>query len=82
MENFARTRSIWQNRTGNARKFLLGGAEVVDKNTVAAFVGHGVEYGIYLEYRWQRKYAILEKSVQAYSVETSREIGKLLGKLR
>lgn len=81
MENYARTRSIWQNRTGDARRYLTGGA-LADKDSISAFVSHGVWYGIYLELAMQRKYAILEKAVKAYEKETTQNIIEFLQKIK
>lgn len=82
MENFARNRSIWSwNRTGDARRRLLGGA-LPGKDDVSAFVGHGVFYGKFLELSYQRKYAILQKAVEEYKGETVKKIIDLINKLK
>lgn len=82
MENFARNRSIWSwNRTGDARRRLIGGA-MPGKDEVSAFVGHGVFYGKFLELAHQRKYAILQKAVEEYRTETAKEIIDLINRLK
>lgn len=81
MENFARNRSIWVNRTGDARRRLIGGV-LPGKDEVSAFVGHGVFYGQFLELSYQRKYAILQKAVEAYKNETTKNVIDLISKLR
>lgn len=52
----------------------FGGSEAVDypspsdlaKNTVALYLSHGMQYGVYLETRHQGRYAIIMSTLQAF----------------
>ena len=53
----------WEDRTGDARAGLS--AEIMrDKLEFQLAVFHTVDYGIWLEVRWNGKYAILQRAVE------------------
>lgn len=58
MEAFARQNASWQDRTTDARKGLSGQA-FADAGLVGASIVHSVPYGIWLENRFERRYAII-----------------------
>jgi len=62
MESFAKAYAPWTDRTGNARQSLF---TIVDdqKKKVVLYLSHGMEYGVYLELRWQGKYAIIMPTI-------------------
>lgn len=67
-ENYAKTNKPWTDRTGHARQRLVGWVEVL-MNKVRIHIGHGVDYGVYLELCNERRYAILQPTVNAVSKE-------------
>lgn len=67
-ENYAKANKPWTDRTGHARQRLVGWVEVL-KNKVRIHIGHGVDYGVYLELCNERRYAILQPTVNAVSKE-------------
>ncbi len=69
MEAYARARAPWQNRTGKARAGLYGYADKVDDGTFIAGIAHGpdVDYGLWLEYRWNGRYAIIGPTQAAFA---------------
>ena len=61
MESYAKSNRPWQDRTEQARTRLKGKSyRKVDG--YRAEIAHGVDYGVYLEFANERKYAILEDS--------------------
>ena len=62
-ENYAKKNRPWVDRTGHARQRLTGWVEVLT-NKVRIHIGHGVDYGYWLEKRrdFNGKYQILEKA--------------------
>lgn len=64
MESYAKSNRPWTDRTGDARKLLVGFSSPL-KYGVRCNVRHGVSYGIYLEMCNERRYAILEPTVKA-----------------
>lgn len=69
MEEYAKARAPWQNRTGKARGGLYGYADKIDDGTFIAGVAHGpdVDYGIWLEMRWNGRYAIIGPTQAAFA---------------
>lgn len=62
MEAYAKQNRPWTDRTGRARQSLKGSAYKANKG-YRLEIAHGVSYGIYLEYKYNRKYAILWPTV-------------------
>lgn len=53
----------WNDRTGNARRGLK--AEVIDSgNVIGISLQHTVDYGVYLEYAMELRFAILEPTAR------------------
>ena len=67
-ENYAKQNRPWTDRTGQARQRLTGWVEMFS-DKIRIHIGHGVDYGIYLELANQRRFAILQKTVNAMSPE-------------
>lgn len=67
-ENYAKKNRPWTDRTGHARQRLTGWVEMfADK--VRIHIGHGVDYGVYLELCNEKRYAILQTTINAMSKE-------------
>lgn len=66
VQEYAQLHASWDDRTGEARKGLT--AEVVDEgpfqNSIVLY--HTVDYGIWLEIRWNGKYAIIVPTIEHY----------------
>lgn len=58
MEKFAKENAPWTDRTTDARQGLSGEA-FTDGGVVGASIVHTVPYGIWLENRFERRYAIV-----------------------
>lgn len=67
-ENYAKKNRPWTDRTGHARQRLTGWVESMT-NKVRIHIGHGVDYGVYLELAHEKRYAILQQTVNAMSQE-------------
>lgn len=81
MQNYAKINRPWTDRTGWARQRLVGWVERLS-DVIRIYIGHGVNYGIYLELAHEKRYAILQKTVNALSVEIMEGFKNLLGKLK
>jgi hypothetical protein len=58
VEEYAKNNAPWENRTGDAREGLTAlGDQRLTSYTITLF--HTVDYGIWLEVRWDGKYAII-----------------------
>lgn len=67
-ESYAKEHRPWTDRTGRARQGLTG---YVTSNGMGwrINIAHTVDYGIWLEYAREKKYAILEPTVRIKSQE-------------
>lgn len=61
---YAKASAPWTDRTGNARQGLQYRTQVSDSE-IAIILYHTMEYGFWLELAHQRRYKILEESIQA-----------------
>ena len=67
-QNYAKANRPWTDRTGHARQRLTGWIDVLS-NKIRVNIGHGVDYGIYLELCNEKRFAILQKTVNHCSKE-------------
>ena len=65
LENYAKTHARWTDRTANARQGLHSDIVELSNDTVALYIAHGMEYGVFLETKYQGRYAILWESIEA-----------------
>lgn len=69
-ENYAKRYRPWTDRTGNARRTLHGYVESIP-NGIRICIAHGMSYGYSLEYEHERRYAILDPTVQALGADVT-----------
>lgn len=62
LQNFARQNARWTDRTGHARQRLTGDSEIVN-NGYKLRLAHGVDYGKWLELAHEKRFAIIEETV-------------------
>lgn len=62
IETYGRTNRRWEDRTHEAKKRLKATVKPIGTGYRIEFA-HGVDYGIYLEMKYNKKYAILQESV-------------------
>ncbi len=75
-EAWMKSNATWRDQTGNARNGLRGQA-IVSKNRVAVVFSHSVPYGIWLEVRWDGKYAVLVPAVERFAPRTMELVARL-----
>lgn len=78
MEAWAKENAPWTDRTGAARQRLHGEAYWESPKIVVAAIMHQVDYGVYLELAHQRKYAILERTLEEHKDEIQDAVATLL----
>jgi hypothetical protein len=63
VEAYAKEHASWEDRTGDARDGLKAqGQQRLTKYTITLY--HTVDYGIWLEVRWDGKYAIILPTIE------------------
>lgn len=70
----------WTDRTGQARKELTA---TVQTTTLGwrIVLAQGVEYGVYLEFAHEKKYAIIQPTIQALSPDIMKRFQGMIDKL-
>src|SRR5262245_15447723 len=76
VEQYAKENAPWEDRTGDARQGLKAtGEQRLVYYAITLF--HTVDYGIWLEVRWDGKYAIILPTLEAMGPELMRELAVL-----
>lgn len=68
MQSYAQQNARWTDRTGAARQRLKGGVEK-RANGYAIRISHGVDYGIWLEFAHEKRFAILPDTIRVVGQE-------------
>jgi len=76
LEGRAKANAKWTDRTSNARNGLFGSTGIAG-NEVQIYLGHSVEYGIFLELANDGRFAILKPTLDAAIPEINRDYKKL-----
>lgn len=79
VENHAKLNAPWQDQTTNARNGLAARSGKSGK-TRWIVLFHQVPYGIYLETRWNAKYAIIMPTIDKFGPEVMDTFRKILEK--
>jgi hypothetical protein len=73
VENYAQEHAPWQDRTGDARSGLT--AEARHRlNHYYIDLFHTVDYGIWLEIRWDGRYAIIQPTLEHFGPQLMAEL--------
>ena len=71
IERYMKRNARWTDRTGNARNTLRATPKVFHADPqvyeLGIVVGHGMEYGLWLEVRWNGRYAIVGPTTRDYA---------------
>lgn len=71
MQAHARKHAPWTDRTGDARAGLTAEPEM-DGGTARVVLAHGVPYGIWLENRFNGRYAVVGPTMEVFSTVAGR----------
>jgi len=63
LQNYARDKAPWTDRTGHARQRLTGTSGKVQKGYQLT-LAHGVDYGIWLELAHEKRFQIIPPTIQ------------------
>ncbi len=81
VESHAKQRAPWTDRTTNARSGLHAEAIKLGAGVFAIILSHAVTYGIYLETRWNERYAIIMPTIRVYAPKVMKALNKILDRL-
>ena len=77
MESHAKSNKPWIDRTGRAKQSLNGSWKWMG-DVARVELSHGVDYGIYLEFCNEKKYAIIKPTIDIISPQAIRGLNKIL----
>lgn len=82
-ETFAKSKARWTDRTGNARSGLSSSyeARLSENSTFTIDIFHRVPYGIWLEVRFNQKYAIINKTIEKTGKDFIQGANNLLARM-
>jgi hypothetical protein len=77
METHAKTNKPWTDRTGRAKQSLNSSWKWVG-DVARVELSHGVDYGVYLEFCNEKRYAVIKPTIDKISPEAIRGLNKIL----
>lgn len=77
METYAKTNRPWTDRTGRAKQSLNSSWKWMG-DVVRVELSHGVDYGIYLEFCNEKRYAIIKPTIDKVSPEAIKGLRNIL----
>lgn len=80
LQNYAREHRPWTDRTGHARQRLTGSVDRVTEG-YQIILAHGVDYGIWLELAHEKRFAIIEPTINKEGPKIVQGFERLLDKL-
>lgn len=81
LESEMKANRPWTDRTGAAKQRLRGSASIPEPDKVRITLSHGVDYGLWLEYAKEKKYAILEPTIRLKGPDVVRGMENLLNNM-
>lgn len=82
VEGSARSNAPWTDQTGNARNGLRANAFHEPPVRHGIILAHSVPYGIWLEVRWEGKYAIIVPTIKEQGRVLMATMNKLFRRMR
>lgn len=80
LESYMKRNRLWTDRTGSAKARLRAVVQEVAEGVRIA-LAHGVDYGIWLELGNEKRYAIIQPTINSKSDEIMQGFAKLLERL-
>lgn len=80
VENYMKLNAPWTDQTTNARNGLAARA-YQDQKEVGIVLFHQVPYGIFLETRWNGRYAIINPTIEAMGPRVMARFERLLERI-
>jgi hypothetical protein len=82
VEGYARINAKWTDQTGNARQGLRATEEHIPRVRHSIVLSHSVPYGIWLEVRFEGRYAVIEPTIRVQGPLVMATLAGLLGRIR
>jgi hypothetical protein len=77
MQAYAQTHRPWHDISGNAKEGLKAGT-ILSGNKIRIYLCHQVDYGVYLELAHDKKYAIIDPTIEHFVPEIKRNYQRIM----
>ena len=77
LQAYAQANAPWHDISGMARRGLKGGS-YVKGDKIMIYIAHQVDYGVYLELAMDKKYEILDPTIDALKAEVFAEYSRIM----
>lgn len=67
IEAWLKENAPWTDRTGNARQSLFADVDQIARSAIIVILGHGVEYGEWLEFAHGSMYAVIAPALDYFA---------------
>lgn len=81
LQNQAKMRAPWTDRTGAARG-RLNSYVTAEPSSIRIWLAHGVDYGIWLELAHEKHFAIIQPTIDLQSPQILRGLDHLLDRIK
>lgn len=80
VENYMKVNAPWNDQTGNARNGLSA-RPFMEGDDIGIVCSHSVSYGIWLEVRWNGRYAIIQPTIDTMGPVVMRSFTRLMDRM-
>lgn len=81
LENEMKRDRPWQDRSGDARRFLTGRLQPPTEEELVIELAQGVPYGVYLELAHEKRFAVIEPTIRKEMNNVMRDVVPYLNRL-
>lgn len=81
LQAYMKTNRPWTDRTGEAKRQLSATVSKPSAHETRITLAHGVYYGIYLEFCFERRYAIIQPTLLVKGEDFKRDVDELIRRI-
>ena len=81
LQSIAARERPWTDRTSHARQRLEGYCKKDESEKIRIYLAHGVDYGVELEFKYEKRYAIIYPTLRREAPKIVSGLKKVVGNL-
>lgn len=78
IETWLKQNAPWEDKTGNARQGLRAEVQKLVQDVTSIVLDHGVDYGVWLELKYQGRYAIIQPALDYWTPKVFDDVARLV----
>lgn len=82
LQDYMQQKRPWTDRTGEAKRRLRAVVSQPDDHTVRITLAHGVEYGIWLELAHEKRFAIIQPTINTQGPRVLEGFNGMINKIK